>query len=166
MVLASVGNFVISVDTERLITRLQAVVPGAVITYADLSATIGRDVLDGARGQLRHARHKLLDEHRINFEAVVGQGLRRITDEEAALSGGKQLRRVRRAAYRGRKHVAAVREWDALPNAAKVASNATQAMLGAIEHAATVSKQKAIEGVIANAGALPTLAETVEHFKK
>ena len=161
-----VGNFIISVDTTRLVEKLLSVTPGDFISYEDLSNEIGRNVREEARGQLNYARTKILNESRVDFVPLPGKGLRRLTDAEVANSGLKHLRRVRNAARRGGRHMGAIQDFNALANEDKIKHTSALAALGAMEHMAREKPLKLIEQHIMNTGLPPTVAGTLDYFKK
>ena len=154
-----------SVDSDILYHELLKVAVGEVVTYEDLSKRIGRDVTQDARGNLTTARRAALSIDRALFAPVRSVGLKRLDDTGKLDAGESQLQRVRKASQQGRRVLASVLEFDALPNAEKVRHNATASVLGAI-HA--FSKPSAVARVAKRVneltdGTLP-VAKTIEMF--
>lgn len=142
----------LSVDTQLLFDRLIKAKIGETVTYQELSGLIGADVQGRARGLLRTARKKAMREERMVFGVVRNVGLKRLDDSGIVSTGQLTLAKIRRQARMGMVQLACVRNFDAMPNEAKVAHNTHMSMLGALVAATKPTKVKALESKIAAAG--------------
>jgi hypothetical protein len=133
-VVVSRPTFEKSLDTTTLEVFLREVPSGEFVSYAKLTSVVGRDVRrSSAKAALQSARTSLLREQ-IRFATIRNEGIRRMTDAEIAHSGAAEIRGVHRRATIGVKRVAAVRDFDALPNDAKIKHNVSAAHLGVLVH--------------------------------
>jgi hypothetical protein len=96
----------LSADAAALVDRLLAVSVGSTVTYADMSAAIGRDV--------RHCRHvahaafRVLRRDGVIFAAVRGVGYRRLETGRIIETVGRDARRsIGRKASRASKALTA-----------------------------------------------------------
>lgn len=124
----------LGIDTQTIERLLIAAEIGAIVTYTTLSAAIGRDVQRDARHITLTARRRLLRSDHMVFEPVIDVGLKRLDDIGIVGLGPSIVGRLRRMSKRGAEKLTAVRDFDALPNAAKVDHNVRLAQLGAIGH--------------------------------
>lgn len=159
-------NFIISEDTAKLVEHLEAVPPGEAISYAQLTALIGRNVLDNARGQLNYARRKLEAEKQVHFVPVYGEGLRRQTDSEVAFGGPTHVRRTRKAAERGLDRMQlATENYKKLSDEARTAKNVADACLGAIAQALRPKSYRRLEQCVNTTGLIPSYGDTLDKLK-
>lgn len=153
----------LSIDARLLTDRLLKTPIGQVATYADLSETISRDVTSATgRGALRTARRVAQREKGAVFDCVRNVGLKRLDDVGIVEGSTMTTARIRRTARRGMERLAAVQNFDGMPNAAKIQHNATMSVLGAIRSLAGPMSIKKIEDKVA-AAPLPT-ADTLKIF--
>lgn len=120
-----------SADTSVLENKLRSVAVGEVITYAELSKALGRDVRQFCYSNLSTARKTLVGE-KIHFDVVSGEGLKRLAGTEAVVSAGSYVDRAKNAATKGMKILANI-EFAELPDESKKQHLAKSAQLGAIK---------------------------------
>lgn len=139
--------FEMSIDTRLAFERISRCAPDEIVTYEELSEILGRDAQSSGRHNVDSARRMLLRGEggtRMAFSAVAGVGIKRMADSELANSGRHFMSRIRGISKRGAQTLAAVGDFDSLPNESKIAHNAALSLLGAIAQA---SKEKAIQKV-------------------
>jgi hypothetical protein len=150
-----------SLDTTALETLLRDAKVGELIPYTRLSKAIGRDVrIQPGYGALSTARKSLLTEQ-IRFATMRGDGLQRMTDKEVALSGPAEVRGVHRRAAVGLKRVAAVQDFDGLPNDAKVKHNVSAAQLGVLAHVSDSRRAARIQNQVQSSEAWKPTREAI-----
>lgn len=128
----------ISPDTRAMATRLLAVPVGGSVSYADLSAAIGRDVRAENTRYLIYAGMKLAQrEAGAIFANDRGKGYVRLAADDAHKVGHTARSRVRRIARHASKqiHAALTRANDVAPESQRKA-NAELSALGLLEHVA------------------------------
>ena len=76
------GLFQKSADTSIVENRLRNTVVGEVVTYDSLTTLLGRDSRTFCRSNINSARRSLELES-IFFDAISGEGMRRLTEAEA-----------------------------------------------------------------------------------
>ena len=154
----------LSLDSKMVYERLKKSVIGETISYSELSTIIGRNTQNGGRGALQTARRKALREDYMVFGVIHNVGLKRLSDLEIVATGEDTVTKIRRASTRGFRTVTAVREFDKLPNDAKVRHNTYASVLGALSMATTAARMKKLEGKVAEAKASLPLMKTLEAF--
>lgn len=96
-------------DLSTILTLLQSKQPETLVTYQELTATVGRPI-KSQDSALRAALKKLVAE-RIVYENIPTEGYRRMNDTEVATRRAKRImRRPHRAAKRALKELDAVNE--------------------------------------------------------
>lgn len=98
----------ISPETRILADALKAVPLGGNITFASLTATIGRDVQRVARSHLDSAMRIVLRDDGVAFRSIRGIGYQRLLPEEAPEIGRAARRKLRRASKRAVQSMLAV----------------------------------------------------------
>jgi hypothetical protein len=154
----------LNIDTSTLQKALAVMEPGAVVSYDALTELIGRDVRDGARGCLSSAMRRLVAEGKV-FACVRGEGVKRLRDTEIVGEGQAVVAKMRRAARRANRKLAAV-DFDALPAASKVQHNLGMSVLAVMEHMAKHSTLKALEARIDQAQVALPVGRTLEAMSK
>ncbi len=154
----------VNIDALTLCDRLQAAEVGEVVTYAELSELIKRDVQRDARYVLASAQKRLQRDNRILFGAVRGVGIKRLNDEETVRVGATSMTKIRREARRGMQKTACA-NFDALSDEGKVQHNTSLSMLGALHLMTTSRKIKALKETIKNTGGKLSLGRTLELFQ-
>jgi hypothetical protein len=154
----------LSVDTLAVEKILCAIEIGDVVPYETLSGAIGRDVQHQARHILDSARQRCLRERQMVFAPVFGVGMKRLDDIGIISTGTSAVKRINNMARVGSRKLAAVANFDALPNDQKVKHNVTMSQLGVLAHMTKGSTAKKIEARIGDAP-MPTakfLASVIE----
>lgn len=136
----------LSLDTQTLQQMLRELEIGEMISYHELSAAIGRDVQEEGYGNLRSATRRLLKADRMVFEAVRGEGIKRLDDRGKVSAGRSHVRRAHTQAKLARSKTSAVDNFDGLPNELKVEHNIVLAQAGTIAHVTSTRMQRKIEG--------------------
>ena len=154
-----------SIDTRLLIELLEKAEEGQTIDYSEMEQAIGRDVRDGARGNLQTARRRLRDDKGIQFGTVQGIGIKRLTDVEVVDSRQSRLDHIRRTSKVAVKELAAV-DFDTLPNETKVRHNAYFSMFGALHQVTKANNVKRLETKVGEAQSQLSLARTLDAFKE
>lgn len=140
--------FQLSTDAKTLANMLKAVEVGGVITYKAMSKAIGRDVTAAARPVLATARNIVQREHRMVFDCVRTEGLKRLNDSEIVDLSDQAMDRIRRTAKRTGGKLMCV-DYDSMPKEKQTKHNASLSMFGAIselsKHASTKRLEREIE---------------------
>jgi hypothetical protein len=155
-----------SVDTQIIFDRLVKVAVGETVPYSELSALVGRDVQHAARGNMESARNMAMREHRMVFDAVWGEGLKRLDDQGIVGTGKRALDRIRRKARRSAKTLSCVADFAALPNEAKIKHNATVSILGVLAHMTRPKSVTRIEGLVEQKSEKIALQKVLEAFRQ
>lgn len=151
-------------DIQALTEALRALSIGSTLSYASMSATIGRDIT-ARRWLLQRACKEAETETGSLYEAVRGEGIRRLAGEETPSVGLAAIRRVRRAAKRGVQRLSKVRSNDLEPDvAAKIVAHKSQ--LGAISLVADGRKSATIVSEAERTGAEVPAGRVLELFKR
>lgn len=153
-----------NIDTKILHDFLKTAKVGQLITYDELSALIGRDVREAARGCMTSAIRRALRDNLV-FEAVRNEGYRLLPDEKIAGVGMNAVKRIRRTASRAARKLSCVRDFDAMSNEAKVAHNTGLSVLGAIAHSAGHTAVKRVSRIVEQAATQLPIAKTLEAFR-
>ena len=157
-------TFEISIDTRMIYDRLKKSRVGDVVTYEELTKLVGRDVTDGAHGNLYSARRRLLREDQIVFDTVRKIGLQRLGDTEIVEASEADLARIRRAAKRAGRKLTCVQNFAGLQETHQTKHNAAMSLFAAV---ATITKQsqvRKIEAKIGKTEAVLPLAKTLAMF--
>jgi hypothetical protein len=95
-----------SIQAQQLIERLEEATTGELIPYAELSALIGEDVQNEARGYLATARRRLLKDKQLFFATIFNEGVRLLNSSEV-VNTIDPAGRVHRIALRSKEALAA-----------------------------------------------------------
>jgi hypothetical protein len=155
----------LSLDSKMVYERLKACNVGDLVPYKEISTLIGRDSQGVGRGAIQTARRKLLREDYMVFGVVWKEGLKRLSDLEIVATGEDTVRKIRRASSKGFRTITAVRDFDVLPNDAKVRHNTYASVLGALTMAMAAPRMKKLEGRVMEAKATLPLQKTLEAFQ-
>jgi hypothetical protein len=149
-----------------LVDHIKQMKPGDVFSYRECNKLIGQDVQGEARHILQSARRICQREYQVVTDAQANVGIRRATDVELTNSGLSIFSRMRRAARRGADRVLSVTDWDALPDAEKIRSNATVSALKLMEVMGRPRSVDRIAGAVNTemTGQLP-IARTLDLFR-
>lgn len=154
-----------SIDAQMLYERIVQLNVGESISYAELSALVGRNVQDEGHGVLATAR-RMAEREEIVFGTVMGQGIRRLSDPEIVDTGDHAIARVRRAAKRGANTVTAVADFDALPNEKKIKHNTLLSLLGTVTAFMRPATAKKIATSVAQNSGKLSVGDTLRAFGK
>jgi hypothetical protein len=149
--------FQLSADTKTLYRLLREVKVGQLLTFAAISKTIGLRV-DGSFPALQSARRKALNHDGIVFGAVVGVGIRRLTDVEIVDSVASDRRYIRNRARRSATKLLTV-EYSKLSKRSKAEYIAALSIFGAMFRLTDERNVLKVEGYVGDQE-LP-LVETV-----
>jgi hypothetical protein len=156
------GIAVKSADTSIIENRFRNTQPGDVVTYAELSTLLGRDVREFSMSNIATARRTLVSES-IFFDCVTNEGYKRLTAEEAVNASDHYRTRAKKAARRGLVHLQNV-PFDSLSEESKRKHLTASAQLGAIELFSSSKSSKKIETAIGNNNHKMALGETLKLF--
>lgn len=155
------GTLIKSADTSIIENRLRNTNPGDIVTYAELSTLLGRDVVTFCRGHINSARRTLVKES-IFFDCIPNEGYKRLDNKEAVHASDAYTLRARRAARRGLVHLQNV-PFDGLDDDAKRKHMTVSAQLGAIDLFSSGKATKKIEGAV-NVTHKLAIGETLKLF--
>lgn len=151
----------ISVDSMILYKRLAKAEPGEVIPYDELSELIKTDVRGKGYGYLSTARNRARSNDMMVFEAVRGEGLRRVPNHAICDVSEDCMGRARRQVRKGLK-ILVCADYDKLDDPGRHKHNVMAATLGAINLVTSPAKRREVDAKI-GAAAIPT-AETIKLF--
>jgi len=126
------------IETRLLYARLREVEPGALVTYDELSAAIGKDVRAGSWHYLTTAREWLERDDKIVTECDPGTGVRRLANPDHTTAMQMHRKRAQGQLRRGLDK-AACADYEALPAGGRRSFNPELAHLGVL-HAMTGEK--------------------------
>lgn len=138
----------LSIDTQTIEKLLGGAAVGDIVTYSAMSAAIGRDVQTEARGNVTSARQRLHVGRQMVFGAVTNVGLKRLDDEGKIAAAQGHARRGRSQYRRSLKTVAAVDNFDALPNDQKLRHSLVAAQAGVILNLTAPARTRRLEEAI------------------
>lgn len=159
--------FKVSQEAKLLAARLAQAGAGEVVSYKDLSATIGANVRTARGwGVLNTARRIVREQNRAVFRAVPNEGLRRLTDEEVTVVAPAEMRnRTRRKASRTVRELVTV-DYDKLPSQARTAHNVALSMAGALTLSVSPQATKRLTQACEKAQAQLPVGNVLEEFKR
>jgi len=138
----------LSIDTQTIERLLRSTAIGEIVTFAQISTAIKRDVQREARGNLRTARHRLRKYDHMVFGAVTNVGVKRLTDEGKIAAARGHVNRGRNQFRQARTTATAVDDFGKLPNHLKLEHNVIVAQAGALLHMTSTKSTKTLEGKI------------------
>lgn len=156
-------SFELSVDAIELIKRLEEVPPGAIISWNDLSESIGRDVRGEARSMLYTARKHLMDQG-VVFETVHNVGLKHELKSEVIRAVlPDTTKRVRSLLRRQGRKLQTISDDDykALPKSEQTQYNTTRALFSTFQELTKESAVKHVKIATAKAEKPLPLAQTL-----
>lgn len=122
-------------ETRQIVELLMSAEPGQSITFAQIREACGMNSINACRGYLSTAR-KTVRREGLLFEAIRGQGLRRMTDEEIATRTPEWRRkRIRRQSREMVKDLAAVNDFAGLSDEARLSVYVAQTEAAIIDKA-------------------------------
>ena len=155
--------FKLSVDTQLVIDRLMKAQVGEVVTYADLSAILGRNIQYASRGCLTTACKRLQADHAIVFGTVRSVGVKRLNDSEKVAAGLSSIPKIRSQARNGAKRIVCA-QYDALSKEDKVKHNTGLSFLGVMGEMTKPKIQLALAERVKEAQDKLPLQRTLEFF--
>ena len=162
----SVGQ--ISIDAQFLIQRLETQAQQnnySLIPYAELSALIGREVQDGARGILETAKRSLLRDRQKLFVTVRGEGIR-MADNDGVIAQVKRRNKSACNSSRRAANESMAADSKSMSDEQRQQFLGAQSLAGAITLMSKPSAVKRIESSIGDSlSALPT-GKVLEFFRK
>ena len=157
------GLFQKSADTSIVENRLRNTVFGEVVTYDALTTLLGRDARAFCRSNINSARRSLELES-IFFDAISGEGMRRLTEAEAVTkTAPSYVSRAKSAAQRGMRVLAHV-DYAGLDEATKRHHLSTSAQLGAIGLFSSSKAARRIESKVSETSSAIAIGETLKLF--
>lgn len=154
----------LSVDSRLLHQALEKVPQGSTITYAELSALIGRDVQGAAYGNLTTARNKARKAMCV-FEAVINVGLKRLTDAEIPSLCDKMTDGFHRESGRTIKKLGCILDFESLPRDVQTKQNTALSMAGMLHHVTKPSQIAKVARRVEEITGHLAVAKTLELFK-
>lgn len=138
----------ISPDTRAIADRLVAVSVGSIITHAEISAVVSRDIR--SRMYLLYSAFKLVqNEVGAVFGSVRGRGYQRLEMEQVPTVGHAARRRIRKASRKASKSIVAVlAKANDVPNSVRLRANTELSVLGLVEHVAKDRNVKPSEDMV------------------
>lgn len=135
------------IETKLLVERLVRLQPGESIPYAELSTLIGVNDIRQMRVHLLDSARKIaLRDHNIVTIRGMDFGVKRLVDEETAMSGRKDVHKARRHARRVRRKHMVIVDINQLSDAAKTFHEAAQMMASvAMQFTSEPRLKKAVE---------------------
>ena len=138
-------SFERSSATQTVVDWLLTMGVGDLASYADVANLIGVDDALSQTTALQSALRIVENEHRRVFVNVPGEGYRRADDKQVIAAATKQMKKIRRAAFRGSKKLDVVDE-NKLSAADRVMVIAKRSLLSMVRttlHPARVEKAQA-----------------------
>lgn len=144
-------------DTRLLVDRFSKVETGGIVTYDELSGTIGKDARES--GVLYSALRIARRDYGIVFETVRKEGFKRLSDVEILNSLISILPlRMRSLTKRESKKIACVNN-ESLDNGMRIKRDMSLALIGAVEVFTGTKNLKKLETMIAGESKLPPMKE-------
>lgn len=138
----------ISIDAKKLVEKMATISVNGVITWADISAIIGRDIRKHG-SPLNRARRILERDHRIQFEAVKGVGLRRLDDAGCVAKAHGYTARQAKSAKRIAR-ILACANYDSLNEDAKRQHDAIMSLAAVTAHINSAPQLRRISAAVSS----------------
>ena len=152
-----------SADSRALYERLGRCKVGDVLSYEEMERLTRRDLRNGERYVLYSALRQSLRDGRA-FGCIRGIGVKFLTDGEIVADADGVAPRIRRLSRRASRKLAAVRDFDKLPNDQKIRHNTLMSLFGAITAFGRESSIAKIETEVKRTSQKLSLAATLEAF--
>jgi hypothetical protein len=155
-----------SVETMLVLDALRKVKDDGreSITYQQLSKIVGFDVR-ASRTYMNTARNVMRHEHGVDFQTIIGVGLKVATDQEVIGSAQRERKIISRRAKRTIARLYQCVRYDDLPKEDQTRWNAEFALQAVIAHASKEKTAAAINGRVQTTGAKLSLEGTLETLK-
>lgn len=157
-------TFVTSMDSLIAYELLEQANIGDVVSYSNFKTALGIEV-DGSSPHIQYAIKRLLKEG-ILFENIRGVGYKRLNDHEIVQTAARERGMLRRQAEKSVRRLTCVRDFDALPNDAKIQHNAAVSAFGAIASMISSNGIKKLENTVRTQGQKLSLSKTLEAFRE
>jgi len=154
-----------SVDGHRLAEILRQTPVDGLVSYADLSTSIKRNVQKEGRSALSSARRQMQREAAMVFEPVRNVGMKRLNDCDIVRTSQSSIKHINRTARRGVTRLACVSNYAGLSREEMIRHNTAMSLLGMFHEITKVKNVKQIEAVVAVAQRTLPLAQTLEAFR-
>jgi hypothetical protein len=152
-----------SADTKVLENVLSEMKVGDVLTYEELSRSIGRDVRQFALGALTTARQSLMKEKRMVFDIERNVGIKRLDDNQIIDSTESDRLKMQRTGKKALTKLASV-EFSNLTPDKKKQHVVASAQIGAIVMFSKKSSQSKIESHVKSDSSTLAIGETLKMF--
>jgi len=150
-----------SADARLLYQRLAKLAPNELVSYAELSEIIGRNVIK-VRHVLATARRMAQRENQIVTGAVSGEGIKRLDGHGIVSSATGRIKAIRGHARRGVRDLACATE--PLEGDDLARHNMAMSMLGALELATRGRSVKKIEAAVSQAQQVIPMARALKEL--
>ena len=137
-------KFELSADTKVLRSVLEESKVGDVVTYAEMSKAIGRDVRAFAMGAINSARRILLNEQQYVFECIPKVGYKRLDDRSIVKSMERDRRHISKYSGRSLKKLECV-AFDGLTKDEQKSHTVAAAQFGVLRMMSNATATKRIE---------------------
>jgi alkylated DNA nucleotide flippase Atl1 len=151
-------DFQLSADSAAIVKAIEEMPVGGVITYAQLSAVIGRDIRH-FRGSLESARKSVQRDKGMVFDVIRKEGIKRLADNEIIDLSDKAREHSRRHAKRIAKKLICV-NYESLSKDKQVKHNAALSMFGTLSELSSTASMKRLEAQIQATGTQLTSAKS------
>ena len=153
-----------SIDRRILIERMEKASVGDLLPYSELSALLGRDVREKARGSLYSAVRYLRRQNGMVFAAVSNVGMKRLDDTEKISVAESAMRRIRKTAGRAVEALSCVDDFAGLSEDLRVRHQTLMAGAGAVATITSKKKLDQLQKRVREVGNVLPLAKTLEAF--
>lgn len=152
-------SFKMSADTRFLFQELKKLGPGDTVSYADISALLGREI-NGASPVLQSAKKACLRES-IVIDVVRGVGLRRLRDDEIVRCIDKDLGSIRRKSRKGVRKLVSVQDFSALSPRDQLSHSVKMTVLSMTAEVSSDKSMKKLEKPVAARASELSIRETL-----
>lgn len=152
-----------ALDTKLLIERLLELAPATLVTYAELSELLGRNITGGT-SNLTSARRYIQREYSIVTDVVRGVGVKRLTSEGILGIQEPTKKRINRAVKRCRQKIALAKDDELTPEQVKEKKGFVL-MTDTLQHFLKPATRKIIQAAIDDNQSLPMNA-VLESMKR
>lgn len=132
------------------------------VSYEELNGVIDADVQNEARNYLTSARN--MAERKANrvFSAVVGKGLKRLTEEEIAATPSQAIKKIDRACTKASRRTGCIKDYDALSPQARLELNTGRSILAIMSAAARKDARERIEQQVRDTKGVVDVGRSIE----
>lgn len=152
----------LAIETQIVLERMSKMLPGEVVTYAELNKLSSCNVQE-RRNVISTSANKLLAEQGKVFVAEHGKGVRLLTNEEIPSLGAKEIGRIAKISKRVAKKMSSV-DYDKLSEQGKIHHNTHMTILVLMQRASTKKSLETVEGAVVKRTSPLPLGETLKLF--